>query len=112
MDLQCCERRDEDDFGWIDGTAMVAPGLLGLAVGLLLGELMHRGARRGVALALLGLGVAALVPLTVDGVIRKVNSPGTERGSRRRLRGIRDAGLATAGYEVHEHEFRDERRGG
>lgn len=102
------DRRDADGFDWIDGATLAAPGLLGVAVGLLLGEAMHSGARRGVALALLGLGVAALMPLTVDGVIRKVNSPDTERGSRRRLRGIRDAGLATAGYEVHGEEFGDE----
>jgi hypothetical protein len=50
-----------------------------------------------VALGLIGLGVASLMPIAVDGLIRRINAPETKRGSRRRLRGIRDAGLATAG---------------
>lgn len=98
----------DDGHGWVDGATMAAPGLLGAAAGLLLGELMHTSARRGVALGLIGLGVAALLPVTVGGVIRRVNGPGTKRGSLRRLRGIRDAGLASAGFDFEDDPFADE----
>jgi hypothetical protein len=86
----------------VDGVTIAAPGLIGAAAGLLLGELMHRSARRGVALGLIGLGVAALAPAVVHGVMRKVNGPHTERGSRRRLRGIRNVGLAAGGYPMDD----------
>ena len=105
MILLMSEAAREDGQGWVDGATMAAPGLLGAAAGLLLGELMHTSARRGVALGLIGLGVAALLPVTVGGVIKRVNAPGTKRGSRRRLRGIRDAGLATAGFEIEDDPF-------
>ncbi len=94
--------RKSDGLGWVEGVTIAAPGLLGAAAGLLLGELMHRSARRGVALGLIGLGVAALMPAAVGGVMRKVNGPETERGSRRRLRGIRNAGLVAGGYAFEE----------
>jgi hypothetical protein len=89
---------DGERQAWIEGLTMAAPALLGGAVGLLLGEMMHRNARRGVAIGLLAAGVAALAPAVTEGVMRRINGPATERGSRRRLRGIRDAGLATGGY--------------
>ena len=38
---------------WTDNTALASPALIGTAAGLLLGELMHRGARRGIAFGLL-----------------------------------------------------------
>ncbi|BCU75960.1 hypothetical protein [Luteolibacter sp. LG18] len=90
---------------WIETTALVAPGLLGAAAGMLLGDLMHRNARRGVAIALGGLGIAALVPLLVGGIANKVNGPETARGARRRLAGIRDAG---ADYPDVDEELREQ----
>jgi len=48
---------------WIETSALTAPALLGAAAGLLLGDLMHRGARRGVGIGLGALGIAALSPL-------------------------------------------------
>jgi hypothetical protein len=86
----------------VDGATIAAPGLIGAAAGLLLGEIMHRSARRGVALGLIGLGVAALAPAVIHGVMHKVNGPHTERGSRRRLRGIRNVGLAAGGYAMDD----------
>jgi len=98
-------RRKPEGCDWLDGVTIAAPGLIGAAAGLLLGELMHRSARRGVALGLIGLGVAALMPAAVGGVMRKVNGPNTERGSRRRLRGIRNVGLVAGGYTADEDPF-------
>jgi hypothetical protein len=90
---------------WVDGLALAAPALLGGAAGMLLGELMHRNARRGVAISLLAVGVAALVPAVAGGVMRRINAPDTERGSRRRLRYIRDAGLSTGGFGPVDEEL-------
>ena len=83
------EQRD-----WTDNTAMVAPALMGTAAGLLLGEMMHRGARRGLAFGLLVLGIAALAPFTVGEIKQRINAPGTKRGAMRRRRSIREAGAA------------------
>jgi hypothetical protein len=77
---------------WTETTALAAPALLGTAAGLLLGELMHRSARRGVALGLGILGASCLIPFAVSGIVNKVNGPLTNRGARRRLTKIRDAG--------------------
>ncbi len=46
MILLMSEAAREDGQGWVDGATMAAPGLLGAAAGLLLGELMHTSARR------------------------------------------------------------------
>lgn len=83
---------DDHDMAWEETTALVAPALLGGAAGLILGEVMHANARRGIAIGLAALGVAALMPLAVSGVVNRVNGPRTRRGVQRRLRGIRDAG--------------------
>ncbi|BCX47616.1 hypothetical protein HAHE_15240 [Haloferula helveola] len=83
---------DEQERAWTETSAMVSPALLGAAAGLILGEVMHANARRGIAIGLAALGVAALMPLTVAGIVNKVNGPRTKRGVQRRLRGIRDAG--------------------
>ncbi|MBK1828264.1 hypothetical protein [Haloferula rosea] len=83
---------DDHDKAWEETTALASPALLGAAAGLILGEVMHANARRGIAIGLAALGVAALMPLAVSGIVNKVNGPKTRRGVQRRLRGIRDAG--------------------
>lgn len=93
---------DDPDLEWTEASAMVAPALLGAAAGLILGEVMHRNARRGLAIGLAALGVAALMPLAVSGIVNRVNGPRTARGVRRRLRGIRDAGDGFVERELEE----------
>ena len=93
---------------WIETTALVAPALLGTAAGLLLGEMMHRGARKGIALVLGGLGVAALVPMLVDGIANKVNGPSSARGVRRSIRKIRDAGDGLPFYGDVDDDLREQ----
>ena len=83
---------DDGERNWTESTALAAPALLGAAAGLILGEMMHASARRGVALALASLGVASLLPLAVGGVVNLVNGPESKLGARRRLRKIRDSG--------------------
>jgi hypothetical protein len=86
---------------WSENTAIAAPALVGVAVGLLLGEVMHRGARRGIAFGLLVLGVAAIAPFTFEEIKNRINSPRTKRGAEKRLRSIREAG-AVGAFEVDE----------
>lgn len=83
--------------GWVETTAMAAPVLLGTAAGILLGESMHKGARRGVAIGLGALGVAALLPFVVGGVSFLIVGPRSKVGVRRRIQRIRDAGDGTSG---------------
>ena len=78
--------------GWMETTAMAAPVLLGTAAGILLGESMHKGARRGVAIALGALGVASLLPFVVGGVSFLIVGPRSKVGVKRRIQKIRDAG--------------------
>lgn len=99
---------ESDRQAWIEGLLMAAPAMLGGAAGLLLGEIMHRNARRGVAIGLMAAGIASLAPAVAEGIVRRINGPGTERGSRRRLRGIRDAGLATGGYGYVDETLEDQ----
>lgn len=93
---------------WIETTALAAPALLGAATGMLLGDLMHRGARKGIALALGGLGVAALVPFLVEGIANKVNGPNSARGVRRSIRKIRDAGDGLPFYNDVDDDLREQ----
>lgn len=97
---------EPDARDWTDNTALASPALLGAAAGLLLGELMHRGARRGIAFGLLALGVAALAPYTVSEIRQRINAPNTRRGSQRRLRNIREAGAY--GFDNVDDELREQ----
>jgi len=84
---------------WVELSAATVPAILGVAAGLFVGDLMCRSARRGIALGLAITGVVALTPFLVGGVVKKVNSPQTRRGSRRTLAGIRNAGMGDADAE-------------
>lgn len=97
---------EQDNRDWTDNTALAAPALLGTAAGLLLGELMHRGARRGIAFGLLALGIAAITPYTVGEIKQRINSPATKRGARRRLRSIREAGAY--GFDDVDEQLREQ----
>lgn len=85
---------DDGERDWMEATALAAPALLGAAGGLILGELMHARARRGVALGFAAVGIATLLPLAIGGVVNLVNGPQSKLGARRRLRKIRDTGAS------------------
>lgn len=93
---------------WVENSTMVAPALLGAAAGLLLGDLMHRGARRGVGIGLGALGVAALLPFVVGGVAGLVTGPRSKFGVRRNIQRIRDAGIVAPDYNDVEEELREQ----
>jgi hypothetical protein len=91
---------------WIETSALTAPALLGASAGLLLGDLMHQGARRGVGIGLGVLGVAALLPFAVGGVAWLVTGPRSRVGVRRKIQRIRDAGLGPSHYDEVDAEMR------
>ncbi len=89
---------------WKDRSASAGPALLGCAAGVLLGEALHNGAKKPVVLSLALLGVAALAPNAVAGVLNRVAGPDTRRGHARRLNTIRDGGFAASDLGVDESE--------
>ena len=89
---------------WIETSALTAPALLGAAAGLLLGDLMHRSARRGVGIGIGVLGVALLVPLVVGEVAGLVTGPKSKVGVRRRIQRIRDAGIGSTDYDEADED--------
>lgn len=93
---------------WIETSALTAPALLGAAAGFLLGDLMHRNARRGVGIGLAAAGIAALLPLGVGGVKWLVTGPRSKFGVRRKIQRIRDAGIGTPDFDPVEEELREQ----
>lgn len=78
---------------WKEVSSTVAPSVLGMAAGIILGDMMHRGARRPVAFSLACFGMLAVTPTVVGAVKNKVAGPQTARGSRKTLEGIRNVGM-------------------
>jgi hypothetical protein len=93
---------------WIETSALTAPALLGAAAGFLLGDLMDRGARRGVGIGLAAVGVAALLPFAFGGVKGLVTGPRSKLGVRRKIQRIRDAGIGTPDFDPVEEELREQ----
>ena len=97
--------QDRSDKNWVETSASFAPAVIGAAVGVVVGDLMHRDARRPVAFTLAALGICALVPSLVEIVADKLNGPESRRGSRRTLRNIRDAGATGTEFADLEDEM-------
>jgi hypothetical protein len=88
---------------WVEGSALAAPVILGAAAGLLVGDMMHSNARRGLGISLGILGVAALLPFVVDGVASLITGPRSKFGVNRKIQKIRDIGIGSpAHYDVDE----------
>ena len=100
MDYGQCETSKK----WVDKSSAAAPALFGAAVGVVLGDMMHRGARRPVAASLFCLGLAAIAPCVADAVKKKVAGPKTRRGSQRTLANIRD-GAAIPDVDIYSDEI-------
>ena len=75
---------------------------------MLLGDLMHRSARRGLGIGLGALGIAALLPFIVGGVTDLVTGPRSKLGVRRKIQRIRDAGIVAADYDEVEESLREQ----
>lgn len=99
---------DQSDKNWVETSASIAPAALGAAVGMFVGDLIHREARRPIAFTLAAVGLCAFAPALVEAVVEKINGPNTNRGSKRTLRNIRDAGIGTDEYSEIEDEYNDQ----
>lgn len=73
--------------------SLIAPAAAGCALGILFGRGMRRGSSNVIALTLLAASAAIAAPVVTDIIQRTANRPGSERGSRRRLEGIRSHGM-------------------
>ena len=102
------DEHSESTPAWIETSALTAPALLGASAGLLLGDLMHRSARRGVGIGLGVLGIAALLPVAVGGVAWLVTGPKSKVGVRRKIQSIRDAGIGAPDYDEVDQELREQ----
>lgn len=95
---------EQSDKNWVETSASFAPAVMGAAAGIFVGDLIHRDTRRPIAFALAAIGVCALAPALVEVVVDKINGPNTNRGTRRTLRNIRDAG-ADEFSEIDEEQM-------
>lgn len=73
--------------------SMIAPAAVGGALGILFGRGMGRSTSNIIALTLLAASAIVAAPVVSDVVRRTANRPSTNRGSRRRLEGIRNGAL-------------------
>ncbi len=102
------DEHTESTPAWIETSALTAPALLGASAGLLLGDLMHRGARRGIGIGLGILGVACLLPYAVGGVTWLVTGPRSRVGVRRQIQRIRDIGIGAPDHDEVDAELREQ----
>lgn len=93
---------------WVENSASVAPVILGAAAGLLVGDMMHSNARRGVGIGLGILGVLALVPVVVDGVAGLITGPKSKFGVKRKIQRIRDIGIGSPSHEDVDDVLREQ----
>ena len=74
----------------MDGLLSLARTAFGLGIGMLIADKVRRPFRQATAIALVSVGALAAVPLLVKVAMERINRPESERGSRKRLRSIRD----------------------
>lgn len=81
-----------------------AATVAGCALGILFGRGMGRKSANISSLALLATGALIAGPAIADVIKRAANRPGTQRGSQRRLDGIRD-GSRPDGAEIYALDY-------
>lgn len=74
----------------LDGLMTLARTAFGLGIGMLVADKVRRPLRQATAIALVSVGALAAVPFLVKVAMERINRPESERGSRNRLRSIRD----------------------
>lgn len=82
-----------------------ASAAAGCALGILFGRGMERKPANISALALLAVGAVVAAPTLTDLITQIANRPTSERGSRKRLEGIRNGSVPDASefYAMEEH---------
>lgn len=74
----------------LDSLLTLTRTAFGLGIGMLVADKIKRPVRQATAIALMSVGVLAAVPVVVKVAMERINRPESERGSRKRLRSIRD----------------------
>ena len=74
----------------LDGLLALTRTAICLGIGMLVADRIRRPIRQATAIALVSVGALAAVPLLVKMAMERINRPESERGSRNRLRSIRD----------------------
>ena len=74
----------------LDSLLVLTRTALGLGLGMLVADKIRQPVRQATGIALLSVGAIAAVPLLVKIALARINSPTSDRGSRNRLRSIRD----------------------
>ena len=82
----------------MDGLLSLARTAFGLGIGMLIADKVRHPFRQATAIALVSVGALAAVPLLVKVAMERINRPESDRGSRNRLRSIRD----DSGYRSDE----------
>ena len=72
---------------------LIAPAAAGCALGILFGRGMRRSSSNVIALTLLAASAVVAAPVVTDLVEKTAYRPSSERGSRRRLEGIRNGAV-------------------
>ncbi|MDQ6809367.1 MAG: hypothetical protein M3Z64_08085 [Verrucomicrobiota bacterium] len=85
----------------LDGLLSLARTAFGLGIGMLVAERIRRPLRQAAGIALVSIGALAAVPLVVRVAMERINRPESDRGSRNRLRSIRD----DSGYESDDDAY-------
>src|SRR3954452_20744187 len=85
----------------LDGLMVLARTAFGLGIGMLVADKVRRPFRQATAIALVSVGALAAMPLLVKVALERINRPDSERGSRNRLRSIRD----DSGYRSETDAF-------
>jgi hypothetical protein len=93
---------------WVEGSTLAAPVILGAAAGLLVGDMMHSNARRGVGISLGIVGVLALLPIVVDGVAGLITGPRSKFGVNRKIQKIRDIGIGSPSQDDVDEVLREQ----
>lgn len=93
---------------WVEGSTLAAPVILGAAAGLLVGDMMHSNARRGVGISLGVVGILALLPIVVDGVAGLITGPRSKFGVNRKIQKIRDIGIGSPSQDDVDEVLREQ----
>ncbi len=82
----------------VEGLLTLTRTAVGLGIGILMADKIKKPIRQIAAIALVSVGALAAVPVLLRIALDRINRPESERGSRARLRSIRD----DSGYSTEE----------
>lgn len=106
------DEHKQENPAWVENSALTAPAILGASAGLIVGDMMHGSARRGVGLGLGVVGIALLAPYLFGTARGLITGPRSKFGVRKRIQSIRDGGMGdsdqAADYDEVENELREQ----